>query len=239
MDVDGKLVLLFGGHGAIFYDDAAPSDACVEVSSDLAKLRDDFASHVVPLRYTISAADAYVWLTRLGRASTVSVLGRPFETELFRSAFTALTDGARTDDIIVDRGPKGFHGLRFRCGDRLLLLMPMNDIAYGTPMPLVRYIVPPESPEYRATLYARARAAYGDEKQIEMVGEECSETLVELFHRKRGREHHLVDEIADLTIMAEQARIILGADAVDAAIARKLARLDERVTKHEQGLVKA
>lgn len=95
-------------------------------------------------------------------------------------------------------------------------------------------------PKSRALLYARTRAAYGDDAQLEMVVEECGELVVALQHRKRGRgSDEAVDELADAIIMTEQARVILGADAVDAAIARKLARLDERVTKHELGSVKA
>jgi hypothetical protein len=85
----------------------------------------------------------------------------------------------------------------------------------------------------REDLYRRARDLYGEDAQLDMLGEECAEVLVELFHKKRAREHNLADEVADLTIMAEQARLIIGPAEVDAAVARKLERLRDRVEKGE------
>lgn len=86
----------------------------------------------------------------------------------------------------------------------------------------------------REDLYRRASELYGPDAQLDMLGEECSETLVELFHMKRGRDHHLVEEVADLIIMGEQARLILGAAQVDAVVEQKLVRLLARVEKGER-----
>lgn len=92
----------------------------------------------------------------------------------------------------------------------------------------------------REDLYRRARALYGDENQLEMVTEECGELVVALQHRKRSDRPNarvdLLEELADAIIMTEQARLILGADEVDAAVAAKLERLRENVEKGEAKL---
>jgi NTP pyrophosphatase (non-canonical NTP hydrolase) len=89
----------------------------------------------------------------------------------------------------------------------------------------------------REDLYRRARELYGVDNQLEMVTEECGELVVALQHFKRPDRPNalvdLIDELADAQIMVEQARLILGAEEVDAAVERKLARLLERVAAGE------
>ena len=52
-------------------------------------------------------------------------------------------------------------------------------------------------------------------------------------HRERDGDDALVEECADVEITNAQLRLILGADRVDAMVATKLARLEERVAAAE------
>lgn len=86
----------------------------------------------------------------------------------------------------------------------------------------------------REHLYRRARAVFGTDEQIRVAIEECGELVVALSHMQRGRgDEEAVEECADAIIVAEQVRLILGADRVDAMVAVKLARLEERVAAAE------
>ena len=49
---------------------------------------------------------------------------------------------------------------------------------------------------------------FGDRAQEEVAIEECSELIQAITHKHRGREHNLVEEIADVEIMLEQLKII-------------------------------
>jgi NTP pyrophosphatase (non-canonical NTP hydrolase) len=64
-----------------------------------------------------------------------------------------------------------------------------------------------------------------------MAIEECGELIVSLSHFKRGRSDlkSLAEEIADVTIMLDQLKLIVGADIIADAIERKFVRLEERV----------
>ena len=72
---------------------------------------------------------------------------------------------------------------------------------------------------------------FGEASQLRMLSEECSElsAAVNRFFRSRHDTTPLVEEVADVTIMIAQARLILGEQEVDEAVARKLTRLKERV----------
>lgn len=86
----------------------------------------------------------------------------------------------------------------------------------------------------REHLYRRARAVFGTDEQIRIAIEECGEFIVGLSHMQRGRgDEEAVEECADSLIVAEQVRLILGADRVDAMVATKLARLEARVAAAE------
>lgn len=238
---EGKLAIVYralGAYAAVLFTDAPPPEdrhLTDEITPDMLRALRALSCRVSAAPHTITERDMRVWLTRRGQAETCDVLGACVGVELLRRALDDLLEGLDGASVIVDRGGAIEHGLRFRCAGRVLTVMARTDRAQGDPMPLERVVVTSDHPEYRATLYARARAAYGDEAQLDMAIEEAGELVVALQHRKRGRgDEEAVEELADSIIVHEQARIILGAERVEAAIARKLARLDERVTKHEQ-----
>lgn len=81
----------------------------------------------------------------------------------------------------------------------------------------------------------RAVELWGAEKQWRMVQEECGELIAEVNRFDRGRAvvAELAEEVADVTIVAAQARSMLGAAVVDAAIIRKLERLEKRIEEAE------
>ncbi len=90
----------------------------------------------------------------------------------------------------------------------------------------------------------RAVKVFGEDDQLEMVIEECAEVVQAIQKLKRAKRGHyakieeakanLVDEVADLLIMAEQARLIMGTHLVDSAVGRKLKRLEGRLNEHER-----
>jgi hypothetical protein len=91
--------------------------------------------------------------------------------------------------------------------------------------------------EERKAIYDAAIAEWGMDAQAGMVQEECAELVVAFSHWMRGRvgPSAVAEEIADVEVMCEQARRLLGdrGDAlVDAAFDRKVARLRERVVGH-------
>lgn len=77
----------------------------------------------------------------------------------------------------------------------------------------------------------RAINHWGPVHQKEKAVEELSELIVELMHDLDCRPcmRCLHEELADVIIMAEQLRIIYGAENVDGWIGRKLDRLEERI----------
>ena len=81
------------------------------------------------------------------------------------------------------------------------------------------------------SIYERAIETWGGEAQMDMIIEECSELIVALqrLKRGRGRVELVQDEVADVLIMAEQAKVLFGADDIERIVARKLARLETRV----------
>ena len=86
----------------------------------------------------------------------------------------------------------------------------------------------------RTSLYVRARDIFGTDVQVDMAIEEAGEFIVSAQHMKRGRGVlECVEETADMIIMGEQMRLILGADRVDEMVARKLERLAVRVDEAE------
>lgn len=74
---------------------------------------------------------------------------------------------------------------------------------------------------------------YGHEPQWRQLQEECAELIaaVNRFLRKReGGLQHLVEEIADVEIMLQQARLLVNNDAlIDANVQLKIRRLRDRL----------
>jgi NTP pyrophosphatase (non-canonical NTP hydrolase) len=74
---------------------------------------------------------------------------------------------------------------------------------------------------------------YGVKNQIEMAKEELAELIVALSHKERGRIplEYVIEEIADVTIMLEQLKVIYDVDLkyLQTIINAKLCRLEKDV----------
>jgi len=72
-----------------------------------------------------------------------------------------------------------------------------------------------------------AISKWGEKAQMRMVSEECSELSAAVNQYERGRisKEEIASEIADVTIMVRQARMIIGNDLVDRQIDEKMMRL--------------
>jgi len=84
----------------------------------------------------------------------------------------------------------------------------------------------------RKAVYEQALAAYGERAQVLMVIEEMSELTKEICKHFRGRPNieELADEVADVTIMLEQLRLIYGLNAkVCEHMDMKVLRLKKRL----------
>lgn len=86
--------------------------------------------------------------------------------------------------------------------------------------------------EERRAVYEKALQTWGARNQIMMAIEEMSELTKELCKHFRGRENmeEIADEIADVTIMLEQLRLIFGLnEEVCAHMDMKVLRLQARL----------
>lgn len=90
----------------------------------------------------------------------------------------------------------------------------------------------PEQVQERVSRAARAAVkAWGPESQVRMAQEEAAELIAALNQFSRGRLpiEAVADEVADVIIMCAQLRVMLGGERVDAAVLRKLERLEGRI----------
>lgn len=80
-------------------------------------------------------------------------------------------------------------------------------------------------------LYKAAIDLWGRELQLDMLQEECAELIavINRWRRKRAKGSDLLDEIADVEIMIEQARVMFGDSSINDAKREKLRRLEQRV----------
>ena len=81
-------------------------------------------------------------------------------------------------------------------------------------------------------LYDAAITRWGIGAQKEMAYEEIGELITALARDSRGRvtTEELITELADVTVMCEQMAFILGFDAYEKELDRKLVRLrDEKM----------
>jgi len=86
-------------------------------------------------------------------------------------------------------------------------------------------------------LYNRAAELWGKEAQLGMVMEECAELIsaISRYFRARTGCAPVAEEVADVLIMAEQARLIIGPTLVDEFKKQKLERLEQRINDTEEG----
>ena len=85
-------------------------------------------------------------------------------------------------------------------------------------------------------LLRRAIRVFGEPGQWAQVIEECAELIVAIKHRDRERAtvDQVAEEVADVLIMAQQARKMIGSERVDRIMKAKLERLERRIV-HEEG----
>lgn len=79
------------------------------------------------------------------------------------------------------------------------------------------------------TILQNAMDTWGQDKQIMLFGEECCEAATEVLKMENGRKDSpadLIEEIADVSIMVDQMRLIWGPQIYAARLA-KLERLEQ------------
>ena len=80
-------------------------------------------------------------------------------------------------------------------------------------------------------LYRDAVDKWGPATEWRQLQEECGELIAAInrFDRTRCTEAELAEEVADVEILIEQARLMLGDELVDTFKRQKLERLAERL----------
>lgn len=78
------------------------------------------------------------------------------------------------------------------------------------------------------SLYQRTLEVWGEQAQYDQAVEECAELIAALMHYRRDKvcEEQVVDELADVILMAGQLRWMFGAERVDDAVRKKRRKLD-------------
>ena len=80
-------------------------------------------------------------------------------------------------------------------------------------------------------IYQQALAKFGEDAQMDMAVEECAELIVALKHFRRERcgVLEIASELADVQIMVNQMKEIVGHDKFNAAMNVKFDRLAETI----------
>lgn len=83
-------------------------------------------------------------------------------------------------------------------------------------------------------IYRKAIGTWGEDAQIMVAMEECSELIQAIckYYREPDiymRREGIIDEIADVTIMCEQLSLIFGIEEVNNRIDFKINRLEKRL----------
>lgn len=77
---------------------------------------------------------------------------------------------------------------------------------------------------------------YGYESQIDQMCEECGEFIVARSKVRRnvpGSWDNLIEEVADISIMVDQMKLIIGEDKINSVRAKKLRRQILRIRKEK------
>jgi NTP pyrophosphatase (non-canonical NTP hydrolase) len=99
----------------------------------------------------------------------------------------------------------------------------------------LRRLVDPHDPYVDRSVFHRTIARFGVEHQVSLIMEECSELILAISHYRRGRvkSDAIMEEIVDMTIMLEQARLIF--DPTDEKFGeiykKKIERLEKLLRK--------
>ena len=87
------------------------------------------------------------------------------------------------------------------------------------------------------TTIENAISKFGENAQISKLCEECAELVTAVLHRRDHRDtnDHVAEEMADVTLMMVQMRIIFGIseEEIDKWMTYKLERLRERLENHD------
>ena len=87
------------------------------------------------------------------------------------------------------------------------------------------------------TTLEKAVKRFGAEHQARKLCEECGELMTAVMHCLESRDSadHVAEEMADVTLMMVQMRIIFGVseEDIDKWMAYKLERLRERLENHD------
>lgn len=78
---------------------------------------------------------------------------------------------------------------------------------------------------------------YGYESQIDQMCEECAEFVVARSKVRRnvpGAWDNLIEEVADISIMVDQMKLIIGEDKINSVRAKKLRRQILRIRKEKK-----
>ena len=79
---------------------------------------------------------------------------------------------------------------------------------------------------------------WGTRAQTDMFIEEASEAIQAMCHYRRGRcdMDTVCGELADLSIMIEQMKVVFGTDRFERIFAEKIVALDRKLSEDEKGL---
>ena len=95
--------------------------------------------------------------------------------------------------------------------------------------------------EHQQTMLRRAIKLWGKPQQWNQVIEECAELIVAIRHytRQRATDDQVAEEVADVIIMAQQAREMIGAARVDHIVNAKMRRVEHRIIEGETAALAA
>lgn len=93
-----------------------------------------------------------------------------------------------------------------------------------------------QTPPCPQDVFRNAVQTWGKEAQTDMMIEEMAELTKELLNERRGRDHNIAEEMADVRIMLAQMEIIFqNAGEVEQRFREKIARLDQRLQERRGG----
>lgn len=93
-----------------------------------------------------------------------------------------------------------------------------------------------QTPTCPQDVFRNAVQTWGKEAQTDMMIEEMAELTKEILNERRGRDHNIAEEMADVRIMLAQMEIIFqNAGEVEQRFREKVARLDQRLQERRGG----
>ncbi|AIY81268.1 hypothetical protein U728_1686 [Clostridium botulinum 202F] len=78
-------------------------------------------------------------------------------------------------------------------------------------------------------VYKKAITEYGEYGQLDVVIEEMAELTQAISKFKRGKNHNVEEEVADVEIMLEQMRLIFDSNKIEGIKREKILRLEKRL----------